>query len=188
MTDVEAGPAYFWLTSSRVKKPVQDDVPYTTQALRQDLLRVRNAWDECQANRNRDAIYGYLTAIFDLVAGGPLKIALCNELARLCAYGTSSNPITTNRSPQSSVPLPIPSRLTSARGPSGRACCGTLWQTSRHPSHWIGSSSATVVSTNAQRGSPVILVDSPSIVQPADSLQSKPVGAVHCTTINLVKC
>jgi hypothetical protein len=46
----------FRLTSSRLRKPLQDDVPYTTQALRQDLLRVRNAWDECQAHRERDAI------------------------------------------------------------------------------------------------------------------------------------
>ena len=55
------------MTSSRLRKPLQDDVPYTTQALRQDLLRVRNAWDECQAHRERDAIYSYLTAVFDLV-------------------------------------------------------------------------------------------------------------------------
>jgi hypothetical protein len=41
--------------------------PYTTQALRQDLLRVRNAWDQCQASRDRNAIYCYLTAVFDLV-------------------------------------------------------------------------------------------------------------------------
>ena len=39
-----------------------------SRALRQDLLRVRNAWEECQASRERDAIYGYLTAVFDLVA------------------------------------------------------------------------------------------------------------------------
>src|SRR5438067_737126 len=68
MTDLEGMPAYFWLTSSRLRKPLQDGVPYTTQALRQDLLRVRNAWDECQAHRERDAIYSYLTAVFDLVA------------------------------------------------------------------------------------------------------------------------
>ena len=43
-------------------------MPYTTEALRQDLLRVRNAWENCQASRERDAIYGYLTAVFDLVA------------------------------------------------------------------------------------------------------------------------
>ena len=64
---MEGMPAYFWLTSSRLKEPIQDDVPYTTQALRQDLTRVRNAWDECQGRRDRNAIYGYLSAVFDLV-------------------------------------------------------------------------------------------------------------------------
>ncbi len=68
MTDLVGMPSYFWLTSSRLKEPIQDDVPYTTQALREDLLRVRVAWDECQAHRERDAIYCYLTAVFDLVA------------------------------------------------------------------------------------------------------------------------
>jgi hypothetical protein len=68
MTNLEGMPSYFWLASSRLKEPVQDHVPYTTQALRQDLLRVRNAWEECQASRDRDAIYLYLNAVFDLVA------------------------------------------------------------------------------------------------------------------------
>ena len=67
MTDLEGMHSYFWLTSSRLREPVRDDVPYTTQALRQDLLRVQNAWDDCQANRDRNAIYSYLTAVFDLV-------------------------------------------------------------------------------------------------------------------------
>jgi hypothetical protein len=68
MTDhLEGMPSYFWLTSSRLRKPLQDDVPYTTQALQQDLFRVQNAWDECQASRDRNAIYGYLSAVFDLV-------------------------------------------------------------------------------------------------------------------------
>jgi hypothetical protein len=68
MTNLEGMPSYFWLASSRLKEPVQDHVPYTTKALRQDLLRVRNAWEDCQASRERDAIYTYLTAVFDLVA------------------------------------------------------------------------------------------------------------------------
>ena len=68
MTNLEGMPSYFWLASSRLKEPVQDHVPYTTKALRQDLLRIRNAWEECQASRKRDAIYTYLTAVFDLVA------------------------------------------------------------------------------------------------------------------------
>jgi hypothetical protein len=67
MTDLAGMHSYFWLTSSRLREPVQDDVPYTTQALRQDLTRVRNAWDECQASRERDAIYSYMSAVFDLV-------------------------------------------------------------------------------------------------------------------------
>jgi hypothetical protein len=67
MTDLEGMHSYFWLTSSRLREPVQNDVPYTTQALRQDLLRVRNAWEESQSSRDRNAIYGYLTAVFDLV-------------------------------------------------------------------------------------------------------------------------
>jgi hypothetical protein len=66
MTNFEGVPSYFWLTSSRLKA-VQDDVPYTTQALRQDLRRVQNAWGDCQTKRDRDAIYSYLTAVFDLV-------------------------------------------------------------------------------------------------------------------------
>jgi hypothetical protein len=68
MTDLEGMHSYFWLVSSRLKKPVQDDIPYTDQALKQDLLRVQNAWEESQASRQRDAIYGYLSSVFDLVA------------------------------------------------------------------------------------------------------------------------
>ncbi len=68
MTNLEGMPSYFWLVSSRLKKPVQDDVPYTTDALRQDLLRLCTAWQESQASRERDAIYTYLTVVFDLVA------------------------------------------------------------------------------------------------------------------------
>jgi hypothetical protein len=68
MTDLEGMPSYFWLVPSRLEKSVRDDVPYGTQALRQDLLRVRTAWDDCQASRKRDAIYTYLNAVFDLVA------------------------------------------------------------------------------------------------------------------------
>src|SRR6266446_6753194 len=67
MTDLEGMHSYFWLASSRLKQPVRDEVPYTTQALRQDLLRVRNAWEESQSSRDRNAIYGYLSAVFDLV-------------------------------------------------------------------------------------------------------------------------
>ena len=52
----------------QLNRALNRGIPYTKQALKQDLLRVRNAWEECQASRKRDAIYTYLTAVFDLVS------------------------------------------------------------------------------------------------------------------------
>jgi hypothetical protein len=41
---------------------------YSPEALRQDLLRVRVAWEGVQSSRDRNASYGYLTAVYGLVA------------------------------------------------------------------------------------------------------------------------
>src|SRR5271157_6478597 len=68
MTNFAGLPSYFWFTSSPPKESAPDDVAYTTDALRQDLLRAEIAWEDCQSNRNRDAIYSYLNAVFSLVA------------------------------------------------------------------------------------------------------------------------
>ena len=54
--------------AARLPCSVKDPIPYSAAALRQDLLRVRNAWVDCQASRDRNAIYGYLCAVFDLVS------------------------------------------------------------------------------------------------------------------------
>jgi hypothetical protein len=43
-------------------------IPYSSAALRQDLERLRGIWDDCQASRDRNAIYGYLNAVYGLVA------------------------------------------------------------------------------------------------------------------------
>ena len=51
-----------------LKKSTQDPIPYSREALKQDLFRVRTSWEYCQANRDRNAIYGYLNAVFDIVA------------------------------------------------------------------------------------------------------------------------
>src|SRR5580704_13248481 len=45
-----------------------DAIPYTKEALERDLERVRDAWDDCQTDRRRGAIYGYLKAVYDLVS------------------------------------------------------------------------------------------------------------------------
>jgi hypothetical protein len=42
-------------------------IPYSREALWQDLSRVRVAWEDAQSDRSRDAIYGYLSAVYALV-------------------------------------------------------------------------------------------------------------------------
>jgi hypothetical protein len=46
----------------------KEAIPYTSAALRQDLERLRGIWGDCQSNRDRNAIYGYLNAVYGLVA------------------------------------------------------------------------------------------------------------------------
>jgi hypothetical protein len=52
---------------ARLTQSTKNPVAYSEAALRQDLTRVRLAWEACQASRDRNAIYGYLSAVFDLV-------------------------------------------------------------------------------------------------------------------------
>ena len=46
----------------------KEAIPYSLTALRQDLERLRDIWDDCQASRDRNAIYRYLNAVYGLVA------------------------------------------------------------------------------------------------------------------------
>jgi hypothetical protein len=54
--------------AARLNRPIDHQIPYTKKALKQDLLRLRNAWRDFQESRDRDAVYGYLSAVFNLVA------------------------------------------------------------------------------------------------------------------------
>jgi hypothetical protein len=45
----------------------KEAIPESSAALRQDLQRVRSAWEAVQSSRDRNAIYGYLTAVYGLV-------------------------------------------------------------------------------------------------------------------------
>jgi hypothetical protein len=42
-------------------------IPLSTQAMRVNLLRLEREWEMVQESRARDAIYQYLTAVFELV-------------------------------------------------------------------------------------------------------------------------
>jgi hypothetical protein len=57
----------------------KEAIPYTSAALRQDLKRLRGAWDDCQASRGRNAIYGYLSAVYGLIAWWTAE---CREVDR----------------------------------------------------------------------------------------------------------
>jgi hypothetical protein len=46
----------------------QPKLPYSTDALRCDLRRVRDAWRESRRRHDRFSVYQYLTAVFDLAA------------------------------------------------------------------------------------------------------------------------
>jgi hypothetical protein len=59
------------LNSARTFPPrpsPKEVIPYTSAALRQDLERLRSIWEDCQASRDRNAIYRYLNAVYGLVA------------------------------------------------------------------------------------------------------------------------
>ena len=42
-------------------------IAFSTEALKANLLRLQNEWGTVQASRDRDAIYRYLAAVFELV-------------------------------------------------------------------------------------------------------------------------
>jgi hypothetical protein len=59
---------------SRAERSLPDEILYTKNALERDLERLQEAWDDCQADRRRNAIYGYLKAVLrpgELVVGRP---------------------------------------------------------------------------------------------------------------------
>jgi hypothetical protein len=42
-------------------------IPFSTEALNANLLRLQNEWEKVQASRDRGAIYRYLAAVFETV-------------------------------------------------------------------------------------------------------------------------
>ena len=43
------------------------NIAFSTDALKANLSRLEDEWETCQNARDRDGIYGYLTAVFELV-------------------------------------------------------------------------------------------------------------------------
>ena len=59
-------------------------IPFSAEAMRASLLRLQNEWETVQASRDRDAIYGYLTAVFELVAGWTRRVGQSSVLIGPC--------------------------------------------------------------------------------------------------------
>jgi hypothetical protein len=55
------------LPASLTKCAQKNGIPYSREGIRQDLARVRVAWQDAQSSRDRNAIYAYLTAVYSLV-------------------------------------------------------------------------------------------------------------------------
>src|ERR1700722_7677359 len=58
------------LRTSNVLDREPATIPFSTEALQANLLRLQNERETVQASRDRDAIYQYLNSIFELVHGG----------------------------------------------------------------------------------------------------------------------
>jgi hypothetical protein len=89
--------------SARLNRSVKDPVPYSREALRQDLLRVRSAWGDCQTSRARNAICAYLSGVFELVMCGRQKVGPSAGHVGRCGYGISGHPITMSHLPRLSA-------------------------------------------------------------------------------------
>ena len=113
-----------WLTSSSLKEPVQNDVPYTTQALRAGPPASAKCVGGEPGEPDRDAIYGYLTAVFDLVAWWAAENRALERahkalrLQRMCPFDDEEPFAAIIRCTAD------PAKLTNAPDPNGHACCG----------------------------------------------------------------
>jgi hypothetical protein len=127
----------------------KDAIPYSSAAPRQDLERLRGVWDDCQASRDRNAIYGYLSAVYDLVAWWTAEGRDLDRARRALRLQRLEVLIEKTRSPRSSVAPPTRPRPTGEPGASGRGSCSTRQRTSRTRSRWSSSSNARAGSTPA---------------------------------------
>jgi hypothetical protein len=59
-------------------------IPFSTDALKANLLRLQNEWDMVQASRDRDAIYLYLSVVFELVASWAKEVGRSTVLIGRC--------------------------------------------------------------------------------------------------------
>jgi hypothetical protein len=67
-------------------------IPFSSEAMKANLLRLQNEWETVQASRDRSAIYGYLSAVFELVEWWSLE-GRAVKRARLALHLRGHHPI-----------------------------------------------------------------------------------------------
>jgi hypothetical protein len=80
------------LSTFQPKPSPKEAVPYSNEAMRQDLYRLRSTWEDAQSSRDRNAIYGYLAAVYGLVAWWTAEeqaIDRAHRALRLCRLEVS---------------------------------------------------------------------------------------------------
>jgi hypothetical protein len=121
-------------TRPREERSPSDPIPYTKEALERDLKRVREAGEDCQTDRRRDAIYGYLKSVYDLVSWW------------------SAEGCEVDRARRASGAPPTPRERTNGPEANGAGCCGTQNWGRTKEKRSPRSSSAKAASTNATLG------------------------------------
>ena len=62
------------------------NIAFSTEALKANLSRLEDEWETYQTTRDRDGIYGYLAAVFELVMWWKHEHKALSTLAGLCGY------------------------------------------------------------------------------------------------------
>jgi hypothetical protein len=127
-------------------------IPFSTEALKATPLRLQNELEAVQASRDRNAIYQYLAAVFELVTWwehDQKEIEYAHRALHLQGHKSVSEP-----EPFAAVILCTadPKKSMIGCGANGRGRCGMPRNTRTWMSRCVTSSSANVVSTDARRG------------------------------------
>jgi hypothetical protein len=129
----------------------KEPVPYSSEALRQDLQRVRNAWEEAQSTRGRDAIYGYLSAVYGLVAWWAAEGRELDQARR--ALRLQRLEISDREDPFASIIrcTADPAKADKRTRSKWSRVMSTQQRTSRFRNRWIGSSDGRAPSMHVLR-------------------------------------
>jgi hypothetical protein len=70
-------------------------IPFSTEAMKANLLRLQNEWESVQASHHRDAIYWYLASVFEMVMWWNQESKAVNRARRalhLCGHHSDREP------------------------------------------------------------------------------------------------